>query len=74
MCTRTRYPDRHPDYDQGDDDNKQLVVLPPKFFAKAFAHVAGCSKCDPNSPDWYDCMGINVDTHTPGYQSVQNMV
>jgi hypothetical protein len=32
---------RHPDYDQGENDNKQLVVLPPKFFTKAFTHV-GC--------------------------------
>ena len=27
---------RCPDYDQGDNDNKNLMVLPPKFFSKAY--------------------------------------
>src|ERR1700761_8971632 len=30
---------RCPDYDQGDNDNKGLVVLPPKFFTKAYATI-----------------------------------
>src|SRR5258708_37928376 len=28
---------RRPDYDQGDNDNKGLVVLPPKFFSRIYA-------------------------------------
>ena len=30
---------RRPDYDQGDSDNKGLVVLPPKFFTKAYTRA-----------------------------------
>src|SRR6201996_3967708 len=30
---------RRPDYDQGDNDNKGLVVLPPKFFTKTYAAI-----------------------------------
>jgi Integrase zinc binding domain len=50
------------------------VVLPPKFFPKAFAWVGGSEECDPNSPEWYNCMGIKRGSHHPGYQMVQNMV
>ena len=32
---------RHPDYDQGDNDNKNLTVLPPKFFSKVYAKYVG---------------------------------
>src|SRR5258708_23667362 len=28
---------RRLDYDQGDNDNKNLVVLPPRFFSKIYA-------------------------------------
>src|ERR1700761_9484522 len=32
---------RCPDYDQGENDNKELVVLPPKFFSKAYDKYMG---------------------------------
>jgi hypothetical protein len=63
---------RRPDYDMGEHDNKQLVVLPPKFFADAYARVAGSEEADPNSPGFLAAMGIN--SRHPGYQSVQNLV
>src|SRR5258708_7159849 len=50
---------RRPDYDQGDNDNKSLVVLPPKFFSKIYAGIlqnksssarwAGSEEADPNN-------------------------
>ena len=57
---------RCPDYDQGDNDNKGLVVLPPKFFTKAYtraimgkkehtssARITGSGEADPNNgPEW----------------------
>ena len=32
---------RCPDYDQGDNNNKNLTVLPPKFFSKVYAKYVG---------------------------------
>ena len=32
---------RRPDYDQGDNDNKNLMVLPPRFFSKVYAKYVG---------------------------------
>ena len=32
---------RRPDYDQGDNDNKNLTVLPPKFFSKVYTKYVG---------------------------------
>ena len=40
---------RRPDYDEGDGDNKQLVVLPPKFFSQAYARIAGSDEVNPNN-------------------------
>ncbi len=40
---------RCPDYNQGEDDNKQLVVLPPKFFSQVLAHIAGSEEANPNN-------------------------
>jgi hypothetical protein len=36
---RTDALSRRPDHDTGDDNNKQLVVLPPKFFSRAYARM-----------------------------------
>jgi hypothetical protein len=63
---------RRPDYNMGEHDNKQLVVLPPKFFADTYARVTGSEEADPNSPGFLAAMGINCGR--PGYQSVQNLV
>ena len=32
---------RHPDYDQGDNNNKNLTVLQPKFFSKMYTKYVG---------------------------------
>jgi hypothetical protein len=63
---------RRPDYNMGEHNNKQLVVLPPKFFADTYARVTGSEEADPNSPGFLAAMGINCGR--PGYQSVQNLV
>jgi hypothetical protein len=63
---------RRPEYDMGEHDNKQLVVLPPKFFADAYARVAGSEEADPNSPGFLAAMGINRGR--PEYQSIQTLV
>jgi hypothetical protein len=56
----------------GKHDNKQLVVLPPKFFTDTYARVMGSEEVDPNSPGFLAAMGINCGC--PGYQPVQNLV
>jgi hypothetical protein len=53
---------RRPDYGMGEEDNKQLVVLPPKFFARAYARVTGSEEADPNSPGFLAAMGISPET------------
>jgi hypothetical protein len=47
---RTDTLSRCPDYDQGEEDNKKLVVIPPGSFARAYAHLAGSEKADPSEP------------------------
>ena len=48
---------RWPDYKMGKEDNKQLVVLPPKFFERA---------C--HSPDPYpDYLGFSYNADYPSY-------
>jgi hypothetical protein len=41
---------RRSDHDKGGEDNKHLVVLPPKFFAKTYARLAGSEEADPSNP------------------------
>ena len=41
---------RCPDHDTGEDDNKKLVVLPKRLFAKAHARLAGSEEVDPSKP------------------------
>jgi hypothetical protein len=63
---------RRPDYDQGESDNKQLVVLPPKFFERAYARIAGSEDANPNNgPEWRRYLA-GID---PGdYQPIQDLV
>ena len=43
---------RRPDYDQGEEDNKQLVVLPEERFAKI--RLAGTEEANPSNPlEWW---------------------
>ncbi len=63
---------RRPDYDQGEDDNKQLVVLPPKFFSQVLACVAGSEEANPNNMEEWARYRDGVD---PGnFQSMQEAV
>ena len=63
---------RRPDYKMGEEDNKQLVVLPPKFFERTLARVAGSEEVDPNNPKFLESMGITRGI--PGFQTLQNLV
>ena len=63
---------RRPDNEMGEEDNKQLVVLPPKFFERALARVAGSEEVDPNDPKFLGSMGITRGI--PGFQTLQNLV
>ena len=40
---------RRPDHDMGEEDNKQLIVLPERFFEKTYARLAGSEEADPNN-------------------------
>jgi len=63
---------RCPDYSQGEEDNKNLVVIPPKFFSKIYARLAGSKEANPhNKREWERYVaGINPDQ----YQTIQEMV
>jgi hypothetical protein len=52
---------RRPDYDQGEEDNKKLVVLLPGFFARAYAHLAGSDEADPSEPHGWKRMTQGLD-------------
>ena len=44
---------RWPDYDTGEEDNKQLVVLPERLFVKTHARLAGTEEANPEDPqEW----------------------
>ncbi len=63
---------RCPDYDQGEDDNKQLVVLPPKFFSQVLACIVGSEEANPNNKEEWARYRDGVD---PGnFQSMQEAV
>ena len=63
---------RHPDHDTGEEDNKKLVVLPKRLFAKAYARLAGSEEADPSKPQEWARMtaGLNNEKH----QSTQDLV
>jgi hypothetical protein len=39
---------RHPNYNQGEEDNKKLVVIPEGFFQRAYGHLAGSDEANPS--------------------------
>ena len=63
---------RRPDHDTGEEDNKKLVVLPKRLFAKAHARLAGSDEADPSKPQEWARMtaGLNNEKH----QSTQDLV
>ncbi len=63
---------RCPDYDQGEDDNKQLVVLPPKFFSQVLACIAGSEEANPNNEKEWVRYRDGVDPWE--FQSMQDLV
>ncbi len=66
---------RRPDYDQGEDDNKQLVVLPPKFFSQVLARVVGSEEANPNNKEeWcYTPMGHIMRRASSGYEVMSGL-
>ncbi len=63
---------RCPDYDQGEEDNKQLVVLPPKFFSQVLARIAGSEEANPSNKKEWVCYRDGVDPRE--FQSMQDLV
>ena len=78
---------RHPDYDQGDDDNKNLVVLPTKLFKMEYAklmikknqkehtssaRVAGSEEANPNNGKEWRHYRAGVGPEE--HQSLQDLV
>ena len=63
---------RHPDHDTGEEDNKQLIVLPEKVFTKTHTWLAGMDEADPSKPDEWARMldGLNNGK----FQSIKDMV
>ena len=65
---------RRPDYDKGDEDNKNLVVLPECFFVPAVqARLAGTEWANPNDPEDWQRFVKNED-NIADYQSVHDKV
>ena len=63
---------RWPDYDTGEEDNKQLVVLPERLFAKTHARLAGTEEADPRDPQEWARMTSGLNNRT--FQSVKERV
>ena len=63
---------RRPDHDTGEEDNKKLVILPKRLFAKAHARLTGSNEVDPSKPqEWARMMaGLSNEKH----QSTQDLV
>jgi hypothetical protein len=63
---------RRPDHDTGEEDNKQLVVLPPRFFAEVQAQLAGSDEADPSNPWQWRRMTKGLDNSK--YASLQERI
>jgi len=63
---------RCPDYNQGENDNKQLVVLPPKFFSQVLACIAGSEEANPSNEKEWACYRDGVDPRE--FQSIQDLI
>ena len=63
---------RRPDHDEGEEDNKQLVVLPAKYFGKTHARLAGSEEANPSDKEeWAKHFPTIMPQH---YQAVQDRV
>jgi hypothetical protein len=62
---------RRSDHDEG-EDNKHLVILPPKFFAKTYAQLAGSEEADPSNP--YQWRRITKGLDNEKYASLQERI
>jgi hypothetical protein len=63
---------RRPDHDMGKEDNKQLVVLPPRFFTKVHTCLAGSDEADANNPWQWRRMTKGLDNGK--YTSLQERI
>jgi RNase H-like domain found in reverse transcriptase len=62
------------DYNQCNNDNKKLVVIPPKFIGKGFAWLAGSEEVDPTNQEEWDWLIKDKSKNQKLYQSVQDLV
>ena len=61
---------RRPDYDQGEEDNKQIIVLPEERFERI--RLAGTEEANPSNPlEWWRYQD-NIDTEA--YQTLHDRV
>jgi hypothetical protein len=63
---------RRPDYNQGEEDNKKLVVLPENFFQRAYARLAGSDEADPSEAHSWQRMMKGLDNGK--YGSLQERI
>jgi hypothetical protein len=63
---------RCPDYDQGEKDNKKLVVLPEGFFQRAYVRLAGSDEADPSEAHSWQRMTKGLDNGK--YGSLQERI
>ena len=63
---------RHSDHDTGEEDNKKLVVLPKRLFAKAHVRLTGSEEVDPSKPQEWARMMAGLDNGK--HLSTQDMV
>src|SRR5882757_5356263 len=66
---------RRPDHNTGNEDNKGLVVLPERFFAKepVKARVAGSDWANPNDPQEWQVFVADENNEEP-WQSIHDHV
>jgi hypothetical protein len=63
---------RCPDYNQGEEDNKKLVVLPEGLFQRAYARLAGSDEADPSEAHSWQRMTKGLDNGK--YGSLQERI
>jgi hypothetical protein len=69
---RTDALSRRPDYNQGEEDNKKLVVLQEGYFQRAYACLAGSDEADPSEAHSWQRMTKGLDNGK--YGSLQERI
>jgi hypothetical protein len=63
---------RFPDYNQGEEDNKKLVVLPEGYFQRAYTRLAGSDEANPSEAHSWQRMTKGLDNDK--YGSLQERI